>query len=94
MFLRSKDGKFYEIPNDQVAQYLIPADKVAETLRALGAGPAQQVQAYHMPSPSFGPPGPGSGPFGPPGPPMPFGPPPGPSAYFNYNDYRNFWGGW
>ncbi len=28
--LRSLDGQFYEIPDDQVAKFLIPAEKVKE----------------------------------------------------------------
>jgi hypothetical protein len=97
MILRSIDGKFYEIPDVEVAQYLIPADKVQETLRAISPPPSQQagmVQAYHgPPPPPFGP-----GPFGPPPPfgpaPLPFLGPPPPPVYNNYYNYNNYWGGW
>ena len=34
--LRSLDGKFYEVPDDQVEKYLVPADKVKEKLQAAG----------------------------------------------------------
>ena len=34
--LRSLDGKFYEIPDDLLSRYLIPADKVKE--RVIGDG--------------------------------------------------------
>jgi len=97
MILQSIDGKFYEIPDVEVAKYLIPADKVQETLRTLGAAPGQQaataglVQAYHGPPPPPGPfiPVPNPLPliFGPP-------PPPPPPVYYNYYNYRNYWGGW
>ena len=50
--LRSVDGRFYEIPDDQVSKYLIPADKVKEKLEGAGA-PAS-------PPPGGG--GPGGGP--------------------------------
>jgi len=120
--LQSMDGRFYQVPDAELAQHLIPADKLMETMRAAGyCVPASSeslalgsttgmVVAYHGPprppgggprppgggrrppgGPGFGPrPGPGG--FGPP---MPFfGPPTPPPVYFNYNDYRNFWGGW
>lgn len=35
--LRSLDGQFYEIPDDQVAKFLIPAEKVKEKLEGAGA---------------------------------------------------------
>jgi hypothetical protein len=35
--LRSLDGKFYEIPDELVSIYLIPADKVKERLSSTGA---------------------------------------------------------
>ncbi len=35
--LRSVDGRFFEIPDDQVEKYLIPADKVKEKLESSGA---------------------------------------------------------
>ena len=55
--MKSIDGRLYNVPDEDAAQYLIPADKVAETLKGAGvgapAGPGQapqqagQVQAYH-----------------------------------------------
>ncbi|MCX7825912.1 MAG: hypothetical protein N2689_10180 [Verrucomicrobiae bacterium] len=106
--LRSMDGRFYQVPDEELAQHVIPADKLIETMRAAGycvpatgvqsvAPTAGMVMAYHGPP---GPPGPGPGPHGPGpgpgfGPPLPFfGPPAPPPVYFNYQDYRNFWGGW
>jgi hypothetical protein len=35
--LRSVDGRFFEIPDDQVEKYLIPADKVKQKLESSGA---------------------------------------------------------
>ena len=37
--LRSLDGKFYEIPDDLVSRYLIPADKVQERVKGNGGDP-------------------------------------------------------
>jgi len=117
--LRSMDGRFYQVPDEELAQHLIPADKLVETMRAAGycvpapgeqaaAATAGMVMAYHGPpgpgfhgpgphgpGPGFGPHGPGPGPGPGFGPPLPFfGPPAPPPVYFNYHDYRNFWGGW
>jgi hypothetical protein len=41
--LRSVDGRFYEIPDDQLSKYLIPEDKVKEKVQAAGgdAGPPE-----------------------------------------------------
>jgi hypothetical protein len=54
--LRSVDGQFYEIPDDQLSQYLVPPDKVKEKLGSVGGEGA--------PSSDPGPPpaGHGSGP--------------------------------
>ncbi|MCX7825913.1 MAG: hypothetical protein N2689_10185 [Verrucomicrobiae bacterium] len=94
MILRSIDGKFYQIPDVEAAQYLIPADKVQETLRAAGAfcqqsGTTGLVRAYHGPPPPPGPVIPVPNPLA-----LIFGPPPPPPVYYNYNNYRNYWGGW
>lgn len=35
--LRSLDGRFYEIPDDKVAEYLIPEDRVKEKLEGANA---------------------------------------------------------
>jgi hypothetical protein len=51
--LRSVDGQFYEIPDDQVAKFLIPADKVKDKVQG-GADPG--------PPPGGPPPGGGGGP--------------------------------
>jgi hypothetical protein len=119
------DGRFYQVPDEELAQRVIPADKLVETMRAAGycvptpgeqsaAAAAGMVMAYHGPpgphgpgphgpgphGPGFHGPGPGPGFHGPGpgpgfGPPVPFfGPPVPPPVYFNYQDYRNFWGGW
>jgi hypothetical protein len=37
--LRSLDGRFYEIPDDLLSGYLIPADKVAERVKGGGGDP-------------------------------------------------------
>jgi hypothetical protein len=37
--LRSLDGKFYELPDDLLSRYLIPADKVKERLGGNGGDP-------------------------------------------------------
>jgi hypothetical protein len=34
--LRSLDGQFYEVPDDQLSKFLIPADKVKEKVQAGG----------------------------------------------------------
>ena len=57
VILRSIDGHFYQIPDKEAGKFLVPADKVEETLRAAAPqGPQQpmaapqgagQVQAYH-----------------------------------------------
>jgi hypothetical protein len=52
--LRSVDGQFYEIPDDQLSKYLVPADKVKEKLGAAGADAG--------PPPDGGPPPSGGGP--------------------------------
>jgi len=38
--LRSNDGRFYEIADDQLEDKLVPADQVKERLGAAGVGPA------------------------------------------------------
>ncbi len=50
--LRSLDGRFFEIPDDQLNQFLIPAEQVKDKLDAAGA---PQVP----PGPQGGGPGPG-----------------------------------
>jgi hypothetical protein len=37
--LRSLDGNFYEIPDELLSSFLIPADKVKERLRGTGGDP-------------------------------------------------------
>jgi len=54
--MKSIDGRLYNVPDEQAARFLIPADKVADTLKAAGIeAPASgqagqqgggQVQAY------------------------------------------------
>jgi hypothetical protein len=54
--MKSIDGRLYNVPDEQAARFLIPADKVADTLKAAGldapsaagqpAGQEGQVQAY------------------------------------------------
>ena len=39
--LRSMDGRFYRIPDEEAGKFLVPADKVEETLRAAGAAQPQ-----------------------------------------------------
>ena len=40
--LKSNNGQFYQVPDEEAEKFLVPADKVEETLRA--AGVAQQPQ--------------------------------------------------
>src|SRR5689334_4955508 len=76
--VQSVDGKFYEIPDDQLDKFLVPADKVKEKLDAAAT-------SAPPPGPPSGPP-PGGSPtivvqiFGaqPDAGPPPGGPPPGP----------------
>jgi len=35
--LQSIDGRFYQVPEEEAEKFLVPADKVEETLRAAGA---------------------------------------------------------
>ena len=50
--LRSSDGRFYEVPDDQLEEFEIPADQVKGMLGAAGMGPAPsgggggEVQPY------------------------------------------------
>ncbi|MCX6897709.1 MAG: hypothetical protein NT105_03335 [Verrucomicrobia bacterium] len=50
--MKSIDGRLYNMPDENAAKFLIPMDKVAETLKEAGlqapegAGPSGQVQAY------------------------------------------------
>lgn len=39
--LRSSDGKFYDIADDQLEGKLIPAEQIKEKLDAVGVGPAE-----------------------------------------------------
>jgi hypothetical protein len=55
--LRSLDGRFYEVPDDQVSQFLIPEDRVKEKLEGSGA---PMVPPSSSP-PEAGPPGPPPG---------------------------------
>jgi hypothetical protein len=41
--LQSIDGRFYQVPDDEADKFLVPADKVEETLRAAGAAQPQQT---------------------------------------------------
>lgn len=53
--LRSLDGKFYEIPDDQVNNFLIPEDKVKEKLQACGMaepGPEAGPPTAEAPTPT------------------------------------------
>ena len=101
--LRGIDGKFYEVPDDQVASFEVPRDKVKELLEKAG-GPGPQG------GPGQGPGGPGgyqggpppsspiivqifggsSGPGGPGGPGGPSGPPPG-EAPQGDGDVHPYW---
>jgi hypothetical protein len=76
--LQGLDGKYYEVPNDQLAKFLIPDDKVKEKLVACGedlgpppppssmpttGSPSVVVQIYGSGGPMAGPAaGPGSPP--------------------------------
>jgi hypothetical protein len=95
--LRSVDGQFYEIPDDQLPKFLIPADKVKEKVQGTGEDPG--------PPPGDAPP-PGSGPaiivqiYGASVPPSGGAPPPTTGAaptsevqpYGWWNTWRNTWG--
>jgi len=39
--LRSTDGRFYDVADDQLEGKLIPADQIKEKLGAVGVGPAE-----------------------------------------------------
>jgi hypothetical protein len=42
--LRGPDGKFYDVPDDQLASYTVPPEKVRETLEKAGVpAPAGQM---------------------------------------------------
>ena len=42
--LRGPDGKFYDVPDDQLASYAVPPEKVRETLEKAGVpAPAGQM---------------------------------------------------
>ena len=43
--LQSIDGRFYQVPDDEADKFLVPADKVEETLRACGAAQPQAAAA-------------------------------------------------
>ena len=45
--LKSNNGQFYQVPDEEAEKFLVPADKVEETLRA--AGVAQQPQQPQQP---------------------------------------------
>lgn len=36
--LRSVDGKFYEIPDEELGEFEVPAEKVNELMAAMGGG--------------------------------------------------------
>jgi hypothetical protein len=59
--LQSIDGRFYQLPDDEADKFLVPADKVEETLRAVGAAQPQQA-APAAPAAGGIPVGSGSGP--------------------------------
>ena len=85
--MKSIDGRLYNMPDENAAKYLIPADKVAETLKEAGlqapagAGPASpqagQVQAYHWDHHDRGWGGPFIAPY---------------YNYYNYQNYMNHYG--
>jgi hypothetical protein len=54
--LRSLDGQFYEVPDDQLPKFLIPADKVKEKLGAAGQEGGQGEDPGPPPSGGQGPP--------------------------------------
>ncbi|MCG8559520.1 MAG: hypothetical protein MI824_06960 [Hyphomicrobiales bacterium] len=52
--LRSVDGKFYEIPDEELGQFEVPAEKVNELMAAMGGGEPEgpppgegDVEPYH-----------------------------------------------
>jgi hypothetical protein len=51
--LQSNDGRFYQIPDDEADRFLVPADKVEETLASIGAS---QPQGMAPPMPCGTPP--------------------------------------
>ncbi len=52
--LRGPDGKFYDVPDDQLAKYAVPPERVKETLERAGVPmPAGRAE----PGPGGGPPG-------------------------------------
>jgi hypothetical protein len=44
--LRALDGKFYDLPDDTLDQYLIPADQVRSKLSGLARGTPPEVSPY------------------------------------------------
>ena len=38
--LRSVDGRLYDVPDDQLSDYEVPAEKVNELMAEMGEGPA------------------------------------------------------
>jgi hypothetical protein len=54
--LRGPDGKFYDVPDDQLTKYAVPPEKVRETLERAGV-PAPAGRPEHGPGGGGGPPG-------------------------------------
>jgi hypothetical protein len=98
--LRSLDGQFYEVPDDQLAKYLIPADKVKEKVQGTGEDPGPPP---NDPGPPSGGPPPivvqiygAAPPSGSAGPPTAAGAPGGEvQPYAWWNTWKNTWApGW
>jgi hypothetical protein len=102
--LRSLDGRYYEIPDDQAEKFLIPEDKLKEKLQSApppagesgpppGSGasgpPPILVQIYGV-----GPGGAGTPPPGGAGAPAPAGAEVSPYDHHWHNHWQNYWQNW
>ena len=48
--LQSINGQFYQLPDEEAEKFLVPADKVEETLRAAGVAQQQPQQPQQPPA--------------------------------------------
>ncbi len=105
VILRSIDGRFYQIPDEEAGKFLVPADKVEETLRDAGAvqpqaaAPAASCASMGASAPAVVIVAGGGAPQGMPmgGPQQPSAAQPGPSqvqAYHWHHGPHGWWGGY
>jgi hypothetical protein len=60
--LRARDGKFYDVPDDQAKKFEVAPDKVKETLAKLGPGPGPEAGPHNAPGGPISVPNRGGGP--------------------------------